>query len=199
MQRRQGLQPPAGSSRKPASCWAVWPRAFGLGLPDMRGEDCDDRAHNLILDGKDVLDLAVVVLGPAVSPCRSIDQLGGDANAVAPPPHAAFQHIAHAELAADLADIGRLALVLEAGIAGDHEQLAEPRQLRDDVFDDAVGEILLLRIGAKVDEGQNGDGGLVRESEGASAAQPCRQPSRLPALPLPAPRRRSGSPCAAAS
>jgi hypothetical protein len=26
---------------------------------------------------------------------------------------------------------------MEAGIAGDDEQLAEPRQLRDDVFDDA--------------------------------------------------------------
>jgi hypothetical protein len=59
----------------------------------MRGEDCHDRARNLVLDGEDVLDLAVIVLGPAVSPRRGIDRLGGDANAVATPPHAAFQHI----------------------------------------------------------------------------------------------------------
>jgi hypothetical protein len=62
----------------------------------MRGQDRHDCAHNLILDSKDVLDFAVVVLGPAVRSLRSVDQLSSDANAVTAPPEAAFQDVAHA-------------------------------------------------------------------------------------------------------
>src|SRR5215475_449795 len=131
----------------------------------MRGEDSNDRAHNLILHSKDIIDLAIVVLGPAVSACPSIDQLGGDAYAIATPPHTSFQHIAHSEFAADLADIRRFTLVLKAGIARDHEQLADARQLGDEILYDAVGEILLLGITAQVGEGENGDGRLLRHAE----------------------------------
>jgi hypothetical protein len=62
--------------------------------------------------------------------------------------HAPFEHIAHAELAPDVFDRNRLALVGEARIAGDDEK--EPRfgQCGDDVLGDAVGEEFLLRVGA---------------------------------------------------
>ena len=83
--------------------------------------------------------------------------MGGDANAVAAPPYAAFEHVAHPQFAPDLADIGCFALVLEAGVAGDDEQLGEPGQLGDYVFDDAVDQILLLWIGAQVGERQHGN------------------------------------------
>ena len=85
----------------------------------MRGKNGDNRAYHVVLDGKDVLKLTVVVLGPAVGPSGGFDQLGSYANAVAGTPYAALQHIAHAQFASDLADVDRLALVLEAGIAGD--------------------------------------------------------------------------------
>src|SRR5262249_4624084 len=99
---------------------------------------------------KYVFQLAVVVLCPAVSSRRCIDQLGGNANAISSSPDAALQHVAHAQLASDLAYIDRPALVLEARIAGDDEKLAEPRQFRDDVFDDAVCEVVLLGIGGQI-------------------------------------------------
>ena len=44
--------------------------------------------------------------------------------------HAAFQHVAHAELAPDLLHVDGAALVGEARIAGDHEQPAQARQAR---------------------------------------------------------------------
>jgi hypothetical protein len=81
-------------------------------------------------------------------PRGGIDQLRGNANAVPDQPHAALQHVAHAELAPDLTDIDSLALVLEAGVASDDEQLAEARQLGNNIFHNAVGQILLLRIAA---------------------------------------------------
>src|SRR5215510_1051801 len=48
---------------------------FGFGLPDMRCEDRRDRAYYLVLDGKNVLHLAVVVLGPEMRSCCGIDEL----------------------------------------------------------------------------------------------------------------------------
>ena len=84
---------------------------------------------------------------------------------------AAFEHIAHAEFAPDLPDVWRLALVGEARIARDHEQRRGTRQRRDDVLDDAVGEILLLGIAAHVLERQHGDGRLVGQGERRIASE----------------------------
>ena len=54
---------------------------------------------------------------------RRIDQLTGDAHHPATGfPEASFQHVAHAEFAADPFDVDRLSLVGKVRIAGDHEQ-----------------------------------------------------------------------------
>ena len=80
--------------------------------------------------------------------------------------HAAFQHVAHAQLAAHLLHVDRPALVGEARVARDDEQPADARQRRDDVLDHAVGEIVLLGVAAQVQERQDGDGGLVGKGQG---------------------------------
>jgi len=59
-----------------------------------------------------------------------------------------FKYIAHAQFAPDLLHVDRLALVGEARIAGDHEQPADAGERSDDLLDDAVGEIFLLRVAA---------------------------------------------------
>ena len=131
----------------------------------MHGKQRHDRSDDLVLDGKSVIELGIVVVGPPVRSGCGVDQLGADADAFAGAANAALQHVAHSELAPDLSDIRRLALVLEAGITRDDEQLAEPRELRDDVLDDAVGQVLLLGIGAQIGEREDGDGGFVRKGE----------------------------------
>ena len=93
--------------------------------------------------------------------------------------HAALEHVAHAELPRDLAHIRSLALVDEAGVAGDDEQPAQARERGDDVLGDPVGEVLLLRLAAHVGEGQDGDRGPVRAL--TSALRPVRR--REPASP----------------
>jgi len=50
----------------------------------MRGEDGNDRVHNLMLDCKDVVELAVIVLSPAVPPVTASISCGV-AEAIAAP------------------------------------------------------------------------------------------------------------------
>jgi hypothetical protein len=84
-----------------------------------------------------------------------LDQLPGHTDTLAQLADAAFQYVAHAELAGDLLGIHRLALVGERGVAGDNEESAVAGQRRDDVFDNAVDEVILLRIAAEIYEGQD--------------------------------------------
>src|SRR5262245_46287813 len=58
------------------------PRPFSLGLPNMCGEDCDDRAHNLVRHGENVFKLALVTLSPAMGARCRVNQLRGDANTI---------------------------------------------------------------------------------------------------------------------
>src|SRR4029453_13504718 len=102
---------------------------------------------------------AFEALRPDIRPGLGVAELPGDAHLVAGLAHAAFQHVAHAKLAADFLHVHRPTLVDEARIAPDDEQPANARQGDDDVFHYAVGEILLLRIAAQVVEGQHGHGG----------------------------------------
>ena len=88
---------------------------------------------------------------------RGVDKLGTDADAVAGAANAALQHVARAKLAPDLPHVDGLALVPEARVAGDDEQLGEPRQLGDDVLGDAVAEVFLIRVAAHAGKGENGD------------------------------------------
>ncbi len=74
---------------------------------------CDRSDHargHLFLQFEYVLEIAVIAFGPDVVAARCLDELGRDAHPVAHLAHAAFDHVLHAELAADLANIDRFAL-----------------------------------------------------------------------------------------
>ena len=114
----------------------------GLHAPGQRG---DDGRRDLVLDGEDVLQIPVVALGPDVVVGLAVDQLHRDAHPVAGLAHAALDDVVHAQFARDLLHVHRLALELERGVARDDEQLAEARQVGEDVLGQAVGEEFLLR------------------------------------------------------
>jgi hypothetical protein len=90
-----------------------------------------------------------------------VDQLTADTHAATGLPHAAFEHIAHAELAPDLFYVDRAALVGEGRVSGDDEQRRVMRQRGDDLLDHTVGEIFLLWIGAQVLKWQHRNRRLV--------------------------------------
>ena len=139
----------------------------------------DDARRHLVLQIEDVLELAVEAVRPEMRAGCGIDELPGDAHPVCRLAHAAFEHVAHPELAADLLHVHGPALVGEARIAGDHEQPAHARQRGDDLFHHAVGEILLLRVAAHVLERQDRDRRLVGKRQRVrSAVLAARPPSR---------------------
>jgi hypothetical protein len=132
-------------------------RALDLGSLDVLFHGGNDPLRNLVLQGEDGSEVALVAIGPNVGAGLGLDQLGDDAHPGAGLAYAALSHVAHAKLAADLQHIGDPDLVDEARLAGDHEQPAHARQGHENVVDHAVGEVLLLRIAAHVGKRQHGD------------------------------------------
>ena len=125
------------------------------------GDRGHDRAGNFILKRKDIDEIAVIAIGPQMLTGNGIDQLRGDANAVAGLSDRTLENNAHAKRLADLADIDRPSAKNERGVSRDNEQRLVAGQLGYDVLGDPVGEELLLGVARHVRERQHGDRGLV--------------------------------------
>ena len=117
----------------------------------------DDPTRDVVLDLEDIRQVAIVAVGPQVATGCCIDELRGNPHAIAGAPDRAFEHREHTKLAADGAKVDRASFISEARVARDHRQTGDLRQVGDDVFSDAVGEIFLLRIARHIGEWQNGD------------------------------------------
>ena len=78
---------------------------------------------DLVLHGKEVNQLAVVALRPEVLAVHGVHQLRRDPQLLPGLLDTPLQYIAHAQLLSDLLHFHRLALVGEAGVACDHEQV----------------------------------------------------------------------------
>ena len=118
---------------------------------------CGDRPHHFVLDLEKVDEIAVVFFGPQMAAAARFDELCGYAHAASELADAAFEHIAHAQFLADAGNIDGAALIGENRVAGDDERVADPRNLGDQVFGDAVGEEFLLGVIAHVEKGQDGN------------------------------------------
>ena len=129
---------------------------IALGLEQRRLDRADHLLGYLILHGEHLDQGEVVTIRPELVAAGGIDQLGRNPHLPVRIAHAAFEDVSHAEFMRDLPGIDRLALVGEAGIAGDDEEPAIARERGDDVFGDAVGKILLLLVAAEVGERQDG-------------------------------------------
>src|SRR5262249_44957813 len=140
-----------------------------LGLLQLRRDRPYDADSHLILQIENVLEIAFKALRPEMYACRGIHELTGDAHPARGFAHASFEDVAHAELTPDLLHVDRPALVSETRVSRDHEEPSHARERRDDLLDDAVCEIILLRVAAHVLEGKDCDGGFVGNHQG----RPC--------------------------
>ena len=138
-------------------------RGFALGELDLQGHG--DRLCDFILNLEDVGDVPVVTLGPKVGTRPTVHQLRGDAHAVSRTPNTAFEHMAHAEVPRNYLYAHGAPLIHERRTPRDNENAPQFRQLGDDVFGDAVREMLLLSVARHVDEGQDGNRRLLREAQ----------------------------------
>src|SRR6516164_5181808 len=95
-----------------------------LGVPELRLDGANDTRGDPVLKVEDVLEPAVEAIGPEMSAGRGINELARNSDAVSGLAHAAFEHVADAELTPDLPNVDGFPLVGEAGVAGDNEQPA---------------------------------------------------------------------------
>ena len=124
---------------------------------DLRGE--------LALDGEDVLQLAVVALRPQVLVGIGVDQLRRNAHLVPGAAHAAFEEGGHAKLGADLAAVYPGIAVFENRGARHDLEITQQRELRQQVFVDAIGEEGHVLVFAQVGERQHGERFAFRHTE----------------------------------
>ena len=117
----------------------------------------DDGLRDLVLDGEDVIEVAVEPFGPQVIARRSVDELRGDPHALPGLSDAALQHVADIQLAGDFTDGYRPPLERERRVAGDHAERRNLGEVGGDVLADAVAEVFLFRIAAHVLERQDAD------------------------------------------
>jgi hypothetical protein len=105
---------------------------------------------------------------------------------------AAFEYIAHAQLAADLLRIDRPAPVSERSISAHHEHARDARQIGRQIFGDTVSRILLRPVIAQVGKRQyralmikiKSCTSGIGISEAIPVVKPPRVPSREAAAPL---------------
>src|SRR6516165_12388130 len=76
---------------------------------------------DLVLHVEKIAALLVEAFGPQTPAALGINELRVEADPFARVLHAAFENIAYAELAADLAGVDRLALICKSGVARDRE------------------------------------------------------------------------------
>src|SRR5438105_8202401 len=93
--------------------------AFDLRSFELRRDRADDTLGHLVLQREDVAEGAFKTVRPDVAPGRRIDELSSYAYPPGSASHAAFEHVAHAQLAAHLLHVHRPALVGEARVARD--------------------------------------------------------------------------------
>src|SRR5262249_13012009 len=101
--------------------------ALDLRALELRRDGADHALGHLVLELENILERPVEPIRPDVRSGSRIDELRGDAYPVRRLAHAAFEHIADAELATDLLHVHGMTFVGEARVAGDHEQVAKAR------------------------------------------------------------------------
>src|SRR5918997_6000522 len=146
------------------------PRPLDLRAAEARLDRPGDRLRRAVLQAEDVGDVALDTICPDVPRRLGLYQLAGDPDPRAGLADAALQRVAHAERAADLAQVRLTPLVREGAGAPDDEERAHARERRGQLLRDAVGEVVLLRVAAEVLEGQHHQGGPVRRWQGLRRA-----------------------------
>src|SRR5262245_141419 len=157
-------------------------RSFGFGLSDMHCKNRNDGTRNFVLNGKDVFQGSIVTFGPAVGPRAGVDQLCSNADAVTDAADAALKYIVNAEFPPDDTAVCGLALVLEARVPGDHEQFGQAGKLGDDIFRNAIAEVILVLVTRNIRKGKDGNRRLVREGERRSQRAHIGWPLRFDAI-----------------
>ena len=126
------------------------PRSSELNLQGIR-----DRLRNIILDGENIGNLAVVPFRPEMRFIGDVNKLRGDLNAIARSADAPFENRSHPQLFTNGAQILFLAAKGKGRCASNYPQVRHLGEGIDNLFCQAVAEVLVFFIGAQVGERQH--------------------------------------------
>jgi len=104
-----------------------------------------------------VAQLAVETLGPQRAARLRVHKLQAEPDLVAHAVQAALEHVAHAELAADLACVDMAVAVGVGRAAPDDEAVRDAREVDRDLLGHRLGEVLLLRAAVAAGQRQHDD------------------------------------------
>ena len=110
----------------------------------------DHVSSDLILDIKDVAQLAIVSLGPDMLTRRRVDQLPCDADASSRSSNTTLKDVANPKLSSHISNIDGSTLVGKGRVSCDNEEPAQARKCRGDILGYPVSEVLLLGIAAHI-------------------------------------------------
>ena len=144
-----------------------------LGRRKFRVQLLRDFLCEIGLDREHIREIAIVTLGPDVLVVQRVDELHIHVHAVAGLLHAPFEDRRDAERFADFPHVYFFVAIWGHRGARDHFQVADLREVCENVVLDAVGEVGVLLVVAAVFEGQDSDRfvhlarGSAREQEKA--------------------------------
>src|SRR5262245_44247009 len=114
-----------------------------------------DHPCDLVLEFPWIRAGPVKAFRPNVLAIFCVNELRYDSKLVAVLAHAAFDHVANAQVFADLPHIDGLALISEGRTAGDDHHVWEARERRKEVFGHPVTQIAKVLVGAQIIKRQN--------------------------------------------
>ena len=133
------------------------PLADRAGARQRRDQRGGDARRDVGLDVDDVHRLAIVAVAPELGLGGGLDQLHGDAQLIAKPPDAAFEHVVDAQFRADLADVLPGPLVEHRRRSRDDAELRrlQGAEFRNHLLGEAVAQVFLLGVTAEILEWQD--------------------------------------------
>ncbi len=128
-----------------------------LPVGELDPERRDDAPRDFLLDGENVLELAVELTRPEMVPVRYVHQLARHPDPAADFSYAAFHHRLDTQFAADCPHVLAFPFERERRRPRGDPEPVDLGERVDDLLRHAVAEIVLILLGAEIDEGQNAD------------------------------------------
>jgi hypothetical protein len=115
-----------------------------LGRRESEPQRVDDLARETLLDGENVLQRAVELVGPELCVGPGVDELRGNPEVGTSAPDTSGQHIARAELARDGTQVLVAPLQAHRGLSRDDAQRLDHREVGNHLVGEAIGEMIGL-------------------------------------------------------
>ena len=111
--------------------------------------------RHIVLEREDILDPAIITLGPDRVFCLRLDQVDGDPQPASRAPEASREQVAHTKLVADFSQRLRMRGNRESGVPRDDHEVAETAEIGNEIGDHTLAEVEVGWISRNIFERQD--------------------------------------------